>query len=66
VLYGGDWISLGAMMATTKKCESIQAAVIMPNKRSEKQKKNRNVRIKLNLHNKNYNDYYKEAITKRD
>jgi hypothetical protein len=40
------------MMATTK-CESIQAAVIMPNKRSEKaEKKNRNVRIKLNLHNK--------------
>jgi hypothetical protein len=27
--------SLGAMMATTK-CKSIQAAVIMPNKRSEK------------------------------
>jgi hypothetical protein len=25
--------SLGAMMATTKKCESIQAAVIMPNKK---------------------------------
>jgi hypothetical protein len=26
-------------MATTKKCESIQAAVIMPNKRSEKLKR---------------------------
>jgi hypothetical protein len=28
--------SLGAMMATTKKCESIQAAVIMPNKKEVK------------------------------
>jgi hypothetical protein len=30
--------SLGAMMATTKKCESIQAAVIMPNKSERKLK----------------------------
>jgi hypothetical protein len=35
VLYGGI-DSLGAMMATTKKCESIQAAVIMPNKKEVK------------------------------
>jgi hypothetical protein len=27
------------MMATTKKCESIQAAVIMPNKRRKKAKR---------------------------
>jgi tRNA U34 2-thiouridine synthase MnmA/TrmU len=40
VLYGGI-DSLGAMMATTKKCESIQA-VIMQIKRSEKaEKKNK-------------------------
>jgi hypothetical protein len=31
--------SLGAMMATTKKCESIQAAVIMPNKKEVKKLK---------------------------
>jgi hypothetical protein len=55
--------SLGAMMATTKKCESIQAAVIMPNKkRNWKEEQKRTDQIESTI--KNYNDYYKEAITK--
>jgi hypothetical protein len=55
--------SLGAM--TTKKCESIQAAVIMPNKRRKKaEKKNRNVRIKLNLHVKITMITIKEGLQK--